>query len=302
MVSVIIPVYNAEKTIGRAIHSVLIQPFVNQLILVNDASTDTSYKVMSLIKKRYAATKWGLKMELLNLNTKGGVSAARNKGLEYVTSPFLTFLDADDEYLPNRFIRDVLLLFENFTIDGVYAPVRVRYECDTAKIIHHGIHYEEEIINAVIDEKKSLYASFMGSAGNYFLLSGLLIRTRLLNLIGLFDPAYLYCQDTDWLLRVITSLKLSPSRVNKPLIIIWRHQNNRILVPYLPALYRYQLLWQWMPFTLTRKDFTFKQRLFYVHSLFLNPLASQQRRWITIKKGLILGITNPRIIIWLLLG
>lgn len=47
MVSVIIPVYNAEKTLARAIKSVLNQDFVSQLIIVNDASTDHSLSIIA---------------------------------------------------------------------------------------------------------------------------------------------------------------------------------------------------------------------------------------------------------------
>ena len=61
MVTVIIPVYNAEKTIGRAIKSVISQPYVNQLILVNDASTDNSSSLISYFKDKYLCIKKFLK-------------------------------------------------------------------------------------------------------------------------------------------------------------------------------------------------------------------------------------------------
>jgi len=302
MVSVIIPVYNAEKTIGRAMKSVLIQPFVNQLILVNDASTDHSLKIMSLLKNKYSSSNRGIKIELLNQQTNRGVSIARNNGMEHVSSPFMTFLDADDEYLLNRFNKDVILLMENKDIDGIYAPVQVCYECASAEKIHHDIHYEKEIIGANRDKNISLYASFLGSAGNYYLLSGLIIRTRAMKQIGLFNPAYQYCQDTDWLLRVNAYLHLRPSMVNIPLIIIWRHHENRILAPSLPAIYRYNLLWNWMPYTLTRKDFTIKQRLFFILSLMENPIKSERSMLTKIKGGLEMGIKNPRLLIWFFIG
>ena len=103
MVSVIIPVYNAEKTIGRAIKSIINQPYVHQLILVNDASTDNSSSLISYFKDKYFSPDRGIKLDIIQLNSNEGVSVARNMGLEYVLSPFMTFLDADDEFLPRRF-------------------------------------------------------------------------------------------------------------------------------------------------------------------------------------------------------
>jgi glycosyltransferase involved in cell wall biosynthesis len=79
MVSVIIPVNNAEKTIGRAIKSVINQPYVQQLILVNDASTDNSRLLMDYYKDKYFSPDRGIKLDIIQLKTNEGVSASRNK-------------------------------------------------------------------------------------------------------------------------------------------------------------------------------------------------------------------------------
>ena len=108
MVSVIIPVYNAEKTLGRAIKSVLNQAFVSQLIIVNDASTDDSLSIIAFFRTTYFFPNGTIKLDLRSLDDNKGVSTARNIGLEWVTSPLVSFLDADDEYLPGRFYENVL--------------------------------------------------------------------------------------------------------------------------------------------------------------------------------------------------
>lgn len=194
MVSVIIPVYNAEKTIGRAIKSIINQPYVHQLILVNDDSTDNSRLLMDYYKDKYFSSDRGIKLDIIQLKTNEGVSASRNKGLEYVTSPFLTFLDADDEFLPRRFCRDVPLLMGNETIAGIYAPVQIVYEGRNAQISHQKISNEKERIGAVKEDNASMFSKFLGCADQYFLLSGLLIRTRSISQIGFFDPKLLFCQ------------------------------------------------------------------------------------------------------------
>ena len=146
MISVIIPVYNAEETIGRAIKSVINQPYVHQLILINDASTDNSNIIISYYKDKYFSPSKGIKLDIIQLEINVGVSVSRNKGLEYVQSPFLTFLDADDEEskifylrqfdpsepesiivpdpysLPDRAFEEVLEMVEKST-DGLIAEL-----------------------------------------------------------------------------------------------------------------------------------------------------------------------------------
>lgn len=302
MVTVIIPVYNAEKTIGRAIKSVIIQPYVNQLILVNDASTDNCSLLMDYYKDKYFSPDRGIKLDIIQQKTNEGVSISRNKGLEYVLSPFLTFLDADDEFLPSRFCKDMPLLLSNETIAGIYAQVQIVYDGRDAQINHEKVSNEKEWIGAIKKDNSSLFSKFLGCADQYFLLSGLLIRTRSISQIGFFDPSLLFCQDTDWLLRVIAAFTLLPSENRIPTVKIWRHAKNRILTPSLPAKFRLKMLWKWLPFVLTRNDFTFKQRFFYVNSLLENPEEYQQS-----KKSKMLGaikwvLRNPRVFKWMLKG
>jgi glycosyltransferase involved in cell wall biosynthesis len=96
LVSVIIPVYNAEKYITETIRSVLSQTYINyELIVVNDGSTDGSAGIIeSLIKN-------GLPILLLN-KSNTGVSDSRNFGLKNAKGTYVAFLDADDLWLPNN--------------------------------------------------------------------------------------------------------------------------------------------------------------------------------------------------------
>jgi glycosyltransferase involved in cell wall biosynthesis len=300
MVSVIIPVYNAEKTIGRAIKSIINQPYVHQLILVNDASTDSSGLLISYFKDKYFSTDKGIKLDIIHLKINEGVSASRNKGLDYVLSPFLTFLDADDEFLPRRFCEDMPLLLGNETIAGIYAPVQIVYDGRDAQINHQKVSNEKEWIGAIKEGNTSLFSKFLGCADQYFLLSGLLIRTRSISHIGYFDPNLLFCQDTDWLLRVNASFPLLPSENKIPTIKIWRHAKNRILTASLPAKFRLKMLWKWLPFVLNCNDFTLKQRFFFFNSLLENPEEFQQSKKSKVLVAIKLLVRNPRVFTWLL--
>lgn len=95
LLSIIIPVYNAEETIGRAIFSVIEQAAVNfELLLVNDGSTDGSLAVMTQFANMDSRIK-------LFSRTNEGVSRARNFGIGQAKGKYITFLDADDYYAEN---------------------------------------------------------------------------------------------------------------------------------------------------------------------------------------------------------
>ena len=90
MISVIIPAYNAEKTIEKCLESVLQQRVAAEIILADDGSTDGTLK---------ATEAYSDQIRILPLN-HGGVSRARNAGLEEARGEWVMFLDADDTLLP----------------------------------------------------------------------------------------------------------------------------------------------------------------------------------------------------------
>ena len=92
--SIIIPVYNVEEYLDRCLGSILDQDFTSyEVILVDDGSTDSS----SLICDRYSAT--APRFRTLH-KPNGGVSSARNAGLELAKGEYIMFLDSDDSLLP----------------------------------------------------------------------------------------------------------------------------------------------------------------------------------------------------------
>ena len=94
-VSIIVPVYNAERTVGRCIESILNQEYTDfELLLVNDGSTDASGSLCD----GYAAKDARIRV----IHKKhGGVSAARNTALDLAQGTYLQFLDSDDWLTPD---------------------------------------------------------------------------------------------------------------------------------------------------------------------------------------------------------
>lgn len=98
LVSVIVPVYNVEKYLSQCLDSIIHQTYKNlEIILVNDGSTDGSGKICD----DYAAKDGRIKVIH---QENGGLSDARNKGLDLMTGQFVTFVDSDD-YLENNCIH-----------------------------------------------------------------------------------------------------------------------------------------------------------------------------------------------------
>lgn len=98
MISIIIPVYNAEKTIGRCIKSILSQRNVDiEIICVNDMSTDSTLKEIQEIAKSNPSIK------IIDIKEKLGLSHVRNEGLKAIHGDFFTFADADDELTSDYF-------------------------------------------------------------------------------------------------------------------------------------------------------------------------------------------------------
>lgn len=112
MISIIVPIYNAEKTLHECIDSILSQSNQEfELILVDDGSKDTSPKICD----EYAAKDTRV---IVIHKINGGVSSARNAGLNIVKGEWITFIDADD-YITEGYLDEVEeatedVLFNNF--------------------------------------------------------------------------------------------------------------------------------------------------------------------------------------------
>ena len=90
-VSIIVPVWNKEKTIERTINSLLNQTIEQiEIILVNDGSKDNSKIILNKYQNKYPE-----KIKVIN-KENGGLSSARNAGIKKATGEYITFLDAGD--------------------------------------------------------------------------------------------------------------------------------------------------------------------------------------------------------------
>lgn len=95
-VSVIVPVYNAEKYLKRSIESVINQTYKDlEIIIIDDKSTDNSKKII----QKYASSDNRIRAFFSEINQ--GVSKSRNIGMKSVSGDYIIFMDADDYIVPN---------------------------------------------------------------------------------------------------------------------------------------------------------------------------------------------------------
>lgn len=112
-ISIVIPCYNCEAFIGRAIESVFSQNFKNwELILVNNNSTDGTQQVLLEYQQLHPD-----KIKVLQ-ELKKGAPAARNKGLAEAKGEWIQYLDADDELLPDK-IANQLYIIKSGDVDFI---------------------------------------------------------------------------------------------------------------------------------------------------------------------------------------
>lgn len=106
--SVIIPIYNAEKTLAEAVHSVLAQTFADfEILLVDDASADGSREAALAMAREDS------RVQVVLLQKNAGAGRARNAGIRSARGEYLMFLDADDAFLPELMQRVVDSLEEH---------------------------------------------------------------------------------------------------------------------------------------------------------------------------------------------
>jgi glycosyltransferase involved in cell wall biosynthesis len=114
-VSVIIPTYNRENLLPRALDSIEAQTFGDwEIVLVDDGSTDHSADLAAPY-----ALRLGERFRYLHQQNRGS-SAARNRGIDSCRGRFVAFLDSDDEFLPTKLERQLVLFEQRPDLGLVY--------------------------------------------------------------------------------------------------------------------------------------------------------------------------------------
>lgn len=126
LLSIVVPVYNAEKYLQRCVDSIIRNTFLDwELILVDDGSKDDSGDIC----ESYSRSEERIKV----LHQKnGGQSAARNHGLRHVQGQYVTFVDADDEISADAYLPNIQYLETHPDVDFLQYPTL--WNCNTKDV------------------------------------------------------------------------------------------------------------------------------------------------------------------------
>jgi glycosyltransferase involved in cell wall biosynthesis len=188
-VSVVIPVYNGAAFIGRAIESALEQSHRPcEVIVVNDGSTDNTLEVLAAYRGR---------IRLLSI-ANGGVSNARNLGMQASTGELIAFLDADDSWHPNKLQLQVAAM-QAYPRAGLCCCDYVVLNKHLGHVVNHfsackkGMTYDRPFDQGLV--ATLIQCNFVGTA------STVILRRSLCQQVGGFNVAYRQAEDYDYWLR-----------------------------------------------------------------------------------------------------
>lgn len=184
VVSVIIPTYNREKLIVKAINSVLSQTYQDfDIMVIDDASTDNTEAVIKGLNNE--------KILYFRLDKNSGQCTARNYGIKRSKGKFIAFLDSDDEWLPSK-LEKQMECFEKgpANLGSVYSYSYSRDMIKEMTTLVNGTYHRGNILNKLME-------GFCPPTPSLFL-----IKKEALEKVGYFDEKLITFVDLDLHIRI----------------------------------------------------------------------------------------------------
>ena len=162
-ISIIVPVYQAEKYISKCIESIVNQAYKNlEIILIDDGSTDSSGEICDRYGER------DKRIVVVHTPNKG-VSAARNCGLDIATGDYITFVDSDD-FLDLQMYSEMIQVAEKYSCDVVMCDCIKEFKGKSEKYTHairEGFYDKEQLKQEYYSQLLETYPAFYpGNAVN----------------------------------------------------------------------------------------------------------------------------------------
>ncbi len=190
LVSVIIPMYNAENTIVKCLDTVKNQNFDGdfEIFVINDGSTDKSQQMV----EKYIAENPEMNIQLFHQKNKG-VSSARNLGLRQAKGQYIAFLDADDEWLKDKTKNQIEVFHQ-------YQEIKWLATCGVGKKILFPYQKNENGLYEVSFRKLLLR--------NEILVPSVILKREIIDKVGLFSENQRYAEDVNYWLRISRYYKM----------------------------------------------------------------------------------------------
>ncbi len=201
LVSVVMSVYNDELTIEKSIESIINQTYKElELLILDDASSDESLKVINKYKNKYKFIK------VFKNEKNKGLTYSLNKLIKDSEGEYIARQDSDDESMPNRIMEQITAVEKN-NLD--FCSSRALVKNSNKKI--PGISYYLPIRKVM-------------KVKNPFIHGTLFIKRKVLDEVGLYDEKFYYAQDYK-LMRDLLHRKYKYKIINKPLYLL-NMENN----------------------------------------------------------------------------
>ncbi len=186
VISVIIPVYNAEKSIEKALDSIKNQTWKGQfeILSVNDGSTDKSREII----ENYQLKNPEMNITLIN-QENGGVSKARNTALIASRGAFIALLDADDEWLPEKTERQMKVLLD----PQLNADFVTSLWNDEKVVFPYVVDEQRQLVEITL---RKLLIKITGQT------STAIFKRKILENTGYFDEKQRYSEDANFWMRI----------------------------------------------------------------------------------------------------
>lgn len=193
--SIVIPLFNKENHVFKTIQSVLNQTYLFfEIIIINDASTDDSLRVVEGIKDH--------RIRIIKHAKNLGLSAARNSGIRASKYNYIAFLDADDYWSPN-YLEELLKLIKSYPNEKAF-----------------GTFYKEDFFGSIFLPKTSLNLKYFNQTliiENFFKLnlgkliitqSSIVIHKEVFEKVGYYDEQITFAEDIDFYIRCFSNFSL----------------------------------------------------------------------------------------------
>lgn len=201
-ISIVLPVYNGAKYVGRSINSVLNQTYHNlELIIVNDCSTDNTLNVISEYAKKDS------RIKILNNTSNQKLPRTLNNGFKAATGEYLTWTSDDNQYHPTALQRMAQILDDMSDIELVYADFSI-------------VDMEGNLINEIKEEEPSAIR-YRDNIGACFLY-----RHSLADKVGDYNPNAFLAEDYDFFIRCYEQAHGKFYHLSEDLYDYGRHDNN----------------------------------------------------------------------------
>lgn len=224
-ISVVIPVFNGARFLGRAVASALAQPEVAEIVIVDDGSTDDSREVAG----KLAADSVRIRLLRHPDNGNHGAGASRNLGIESAKCEWIAFLDSDDYYLPGRFAKDCEVLSADPTLDGAYDALGLDLSDAGSDWWRESGDFEGLVTMRCRCRPEELFARMdpVGVDGA-FTTDTILVHRRIFAKAGCMFGASKFGEDTLLWMQMAAVGRLAPASIDKPVAMRGVHVGNSI--------------------------------------------------------------------------